>query len=62
MKSIMKIATIILSLLGIAFLGGSLLAYLQGFALQISLLAGTGIICLIGAVVMTVLGKKASDN
>lgn len=62
MKSILKIASIALSLLGVAFVGGSLLAYLQSFALQVSLLAGTGIICLIGAVILTILGKRAAEK
>lgn len=58
MKSIMKIASILLTLLGIAFLGGALPAYLQGVMLQISLLAGTGVVCLVAAIALAVMKRN----
>jgi hypothetical protein len=44
------------SLLGLAFLGGSYLAYIQGFFTQIYALAMAGIICLLAGIVLLVKG------
>lgn len=55
MKLILNVATAILFLLGVAFLGGSFLAYVQGFALQITALAVVGVICLLAAIICFVL-------
>lgn len=49
MKIILKVVAIILAILGIAFLGGSYLAYLQGVESQIAVLAVVGIICLVAS-------------
>lgn len=54
MKIILKLAAVILAVLGIAFLGGSYLAYLQGVAGQITVLAVVGVICLVIAAALLI--------
>lgn len=50
MGAILKGTMMILVLLGVAFLGGSFLAYIQGFTQQILVLGIVGVICLLMAV------------
>lgn len=54
---IWKIAAILLLLLGLAFLGGSWLAYLQGVVSQITILAAVGVVCLLASVICFIAGK-----
>lgn len=51
MKTVLNMVSIILFILGVAFLGGSFLAFLQGFVIQITVLAVTGTICFIVALI-----------
>lgn len=53
---IWKIAAILLLLLGLAFLSGSLLAYLQGIVTQITVLAVVGVVCLLASVICFIAG------
>ena len=53
---------IIFGVLGLAFLAGSALAYLQSVATQIIPLAATGVVCLIVGVVLLCVGRRARKN
>lgn len=53
-----KVAAVLLLLLGLAFLGGSLLAYLQGVATQITVLAVVGVVCLVASIVCFIVEKR----
>jgi len=53
---------LILGVLGLAFLAGSGLAYLQRVATQIIPLAATGAICLVGGIVMLIVGRHARKS
>lgn len=57
MGMLFNLATGILFLLGVAFLGGAFLAHLQGFALQVTVLAAVGVICLAAAILLFVLNR-----
>lgn len=53
---------IVLGVLGLAFLAGSGLAYLQRVATQIIPLAATGVVCLVGGIVMLIVGRRGRKN
>lgn len=53
---------VILGVLGFAFLAGSGLAYLQRVVTQIIPLAVTGVICLVGGIVMLIVGRHVSKR
>lgn len=60
MKVIFKWLSAIFALVGVAFFGGSYLAYVQGIFAQISLLAIAGVACLIiAAILLAVHLRKA---
>lgn len=46
LKTVLKWVAIGFAALGVAFLGGSYLAYVQGVFMQISVLATAGIVCI----------------
>ena len=54
MRNILKIVALIIAVLGVAFLGGSYLAYIQGVVTQITVLAVVGVICLVIAAVLLI--------
>ena len=53
---------LILGVLGLAFLAGSGLAYLQRVATQIIPLAVTGVICFVGGIAMLIVGRHARKS
>ena len=53
---------IVLGVLGLAFLAGSGLAYLQSVATQIIPLAVTGVVCLVGGIAMLIVGRCARKS
>ena len=54
MKAILKWISIVFVVLGLAFLVGSYLAFVQGVVTQIGILAVVGIICIAIAVILTI--------
>lgn len=55
-------AGIVLAVLGLAFLAGSVLAYLQSVAVQIVPLAATGVFCLLAGTVLLWMGRSVRKN
>lgn len=55
-------AGIVLGVLGLAFLAGSGLTYLQRVAAQIIPLAATGVICFVGGIAMLIVGRHARKS
>lgn len=53
---------IVLGVLGLAFLAGAALAYLQSVATQIIPLAVTGAICLVGGIAMLVVSRRVRKS
>lgn len=53
-----KTATFILFVLGLAFLAGSFLAHVQGFILQVPILAVAGVVCLVIALIFFILSRN----
>ncbi len=53
---------IVLGVLGLAFLAGSGLAYLQRVAAQVIPLAVTGVVCLVGGIAMLIVGRYGRKN
>lgn len=53
---------IVLGVLGLAFLAGSGLAYLQHVATQIVPLAVTGVICFTAGIAMLIVGRHGRKN
>ena len=53
---------IVFGVLGLAFLAGSGLAYLQRVATQIIPLAATGVICFVAGIAMLIVGRHARKN
>lgn len=58
-KLFSKTAAFILFVLGLAFLAGSFLAHLQGFIIQVPVLAAVGGVCLVIALVCFIMTKHS---